>query len=423
MPRSKKSEIPEVQATENEVLVTEIVEQGESVAKEAPEEAVKSGILSPPDEAATVNKAASRKKKVTPELTEEPTENLEKNEAAETDSSAKEEPLPVLEPPLLTEEAEARRVDTQRILTIASHDNIETPEEQEATAWHEIRNAYRARRILTGMLGGLERSDSGTPIAIVYYNDYRVVIPYSEMMIELRNQETADNEHVNMDADETERLSIIRMNKLLNNMLGAEVDFIVKGIENQSRSIVASRKDAMMRKRKTFYFDLDSSDMYRIYEGRIVQARVIAVAEKGIRVEAFGVECPIFARDLSYDWVGDAHERYAVGDEVLVRINKINRESLEDLSIQADIRSVTGETTRDNLQKCRVQGKYAGTVTDVRAGVVYIRLAIGVNAIAHTCLDRRTPAKKDRVAFAATRLDEERNVAIGTITRILRQQI
>lgn len=32
--------------------------------------------------------------------------------------------------------------------------------------------------------------------------------------------------------------------------------------------------------------------MYRVYEGRIVQARVIAVAEKVVRVEVFGVEPP-----------------------------------------------------------------------------------------------------------------------------------
>ena len=43
--------------------------------------------------------------------------------------------------------------------------------------------------------------------------------------------------------------------------------------------------EAMMRKRQTFYFDLDPDGMYRVYEGRIVQARVIAVAEKVVRVE------------------------------------------------------------------------------------------------------------------------------------------
>lgn len=40
---------------------------------------------------------------------------------------------------------------------------------------------------------------------------------------------------------------MLRQNKILGNMLGAEIDFIVKGIDSRSRSIVASRKDAMLK--------------------------------------------------------------------------------------------------------------------------------------------------------------------------------
>ena len=203
---------------------------------------------------------------------------------------------------------------------------------------------------------------------------------------------------------------------------GADIDFVVRGIDSKTRSVVASRREAMMRKRQTFYFDLDAEGKYRIYEGRIVQARVIAVAEKVIRVEVFGVETSILARDLAWDWIGDAHERFSVGDEVLVRILNVRRNSLEDLGIRADIKSTSENTDRDNLQKCRIQGKYAGKVTDVHKGVVYVRLANGVNAVAHSCYDYRMPGKKDDVSFAVTHLDVERGIALGIITRIIRQK-
>lgn len=156
---------------------------------------------------------------------------------------------------------------------------------------------------------------------------------------------------------------------------------------------------------------------------RIVQARVIAVAEKVIRVEVFDVECSIMARDLAWDWIGDAHERFSVGDQVLVRILNVHRENPENISIKADIKSVFQNTSQDNLKKCRIQSKYAGKVTDVYKGVVYIRLANGVNAVAHSCFDYRTPGKKDDVSFAVTKLDEERGVAVGIITRIIRQNL
>ena len=322
------------------------------------------------------------------------------------------EELDVTKLPQANRRTTGKRSATPSVLTIESHTEIETQENLEEAAWHEIRNAYRTRKILTGVLGGIEQTEAGKTIAIVHYGDFRVVIPMKEMMINLNK--LSGQEYDNM---------MLRQNKILGNMLGSEIDFIVKGIESKSRSIVASRKEAMFKKRQLFYLNTDASGMYRIYEGRVVQARIIAVAEKVVRIEAFGVECSILARDLSWDWIGDAHERFSVGDQVLVRILRVTRNSLEDISIKADIKSVSDNTSHEALKKCRVQSKYAGTVTDVHKGVVYVRLTNGVNAVAHSCYDRRTPGKKDDVSFAITKIDQEQGVAVGIITRIIKQHL
>lgn len=301
------------------------------------------------------------------------------------------------------------------VLTLESRGEVETESAREDTIWHEIHNAYRTRKILTGQLGGIEQTDSGKTVVIVDYKGFRIVIPLKEMMIDLaQGRSTSGKEYAEL---------MLRQNKILGNMLGAEIDFIVKGIDSKTRSVVASRKEAMLKKRQIFYLDTDAAGMYRVYEGRIVQARVIAVAEKVIRVEIFGVECSIMARDLAWDWIGDAHERFSVGDQVLVRILNVRREGLEDMGVKADVKSVTQDTHHENLKKCRVQSKYAGKVTDVHKGVVYIRLSNGVNAVAHACYDYRTPGKKDDVSFAVTKIDEERGVAVGIITRIIRQNL
>lgn len=299
------------------------------------------------------------------------------------------------------------------VLTIINKDDVETESAREDAIWHEIHNAYRTRRIMAGQLGGIEQLDNGKTIAIVAYKGFRIIIPLKEMMINL-GRSPSGQEYAEF---------MRRQNKILGNMLGAEIDFVIKGIDSKTRSVVASRREAMLKKRQIFYLDTDDAGMYRIFDGRIVQARVIAVAEKVIRIEAFGVECSIMARDLAWDWIGDAHERFSVGDQVLVRILSVHRESPENISIKADIKSVSQNTSHDNLKKCRVQSKYAGKVTDVHKGVVYIRLANGVNAVAHSCFDYRTPGKKDDVSFAVTKLDEERGVAVGIITRIIRQNL
>ena len=300
-----------------------------------------------------------------------------------------------------------------RVLTIEAKDEVQTEEEQEAIIWHEIQNAHWTRRILTGTLDGVERTESGLTVAVVNYKGFRVAIPVKEMMI--------FNGRLPSGADFEELMA--RMRGILTARLGSEIDFMVKGHENKSRSVVASRRDAMYRKRQTFYLDRNERGEPMIYEGRVVQARVVAVAEKVVRVEVFGVECAILARGLSRAWVGNAADHYHVGDRILVRVQKISGTTVEDLAITADVRSLSADTASENLKKCVRQGRYAGRVTDVRGGVLYVRLNNGVNAIAHSCYDRRTPGKGDDVSFAVTRLDEEQGVAVGSITRIIKQNL
>ena len=314
--------------------------------------------------------------------------------------------------------------EMNNILTLENDAAVETQKSKEDLIWHEITNAYRTRRILTGMLGGIEKLEGGATITIVYYKNFRVVIPITEMMINLVEDETHNYGELSL-----------RQNKIVNTMLGCEIDFIIKGLDSKERSIVASRKDAMLKKRQIFYFDQDSSGTPKVYPDRVVQARVISVAEKVVRAEIFGVETSIPARDLSFDWLGDARERFHVGDHIdarerfhvgdhiLVRIQEVKAEDPEHISVRADVKSVEGDTSKANLALCKVQGKYAGTVEDIHNGTVFVRLQIGVNAIAHTCYDSRTVGKKDDVSFVVTHIDSERNVALGIITRIIRQNL
>ena len=338
---------------------------------------------------------------------ERPAEDMQ---TAEVRGEALEESAEAIQSGAVTETEEQKAP----VLTVEARGEVETEEVREDTIWHEIHNAYRTRRILSGQLGGVEQTDGGKTIAIVDYKGFRIVIPIKEMLV-TQGRFPSGQEYTDL---------MMQYNKLLNNMLGAEIDFIVRGIDSKTRSVVASRREAMLKKRQIFYLDTDNDGMYRVYDGRLVQARVIAVAEKVVRVEIFGIDYPILARDLSWDWIGDARERFSVGDRILVRILKVLRdEKPENISVTADIKSVSNNSIRENLKKCRVQGKYAGKVTDVYKGIVYIRLSNGVNAVAHSCYDARTPGKKDDVSFVVTRIDEERGVAVGIITRIIRRNL
>ena len=201
---------------------------------------------------------------------------------------------------------EALQAGAMGILTVDTDGQPRPLRGQEDVNWHELTNAFRTRKILSGMLGGIEKLESGWVVAVIQYKGYRVIIPMEEMMINLEGDGRENADTVN------------RQTRLANNMLGAEIDFIVRDMDQKTRSIVASRKEAMLRKRQLFYFTEGTDGHPMVRPGRIVEARVIAVAPKAVRLEVFGVECSLKARDMAWEWMVDANDKFANGDIVLV---------------------------------------------------------------------------------------------------------
>ena len=204
-----------------------------------------------------------------------------------------------------------------RVLAIDEESKVQSVEEKEAYLWMELRNSLRTKRSLTGILGGVERTSSGLPLAIVYYKDMRVVIPATEMNIRLEDhRENGDKELHN------------RYAQILSWMMGAEIEFTVSGPDRRSGSVVASRADAMRRKQRQFFLTPGRDGRPLVQEGTVAEARVIAVSERVVRVEIFGVEFPIFAREVAWEWVDDCNDYYGIGDRVLVKLLSIDRKSV-----------------------------------------------------------------------------------------------
>lgn len=258
-------------------------------------------------------------------------------------------------------------------------------QKQEDLVWHELTNAQRTRKILCGNLSGIERLDGGWVVAVIYYKGYRILIPMEEMMINLEGDGRENSDRLN------------RQTRLANNMLGAELDFIIRDLDPESGSIAASRKEAMLRKRAQFYLE---------HTG----------------LEVFGVECSLKARDMSWEWMRDANDRFAIGDVINVLVKKVTGENAEDLRIEVSAKEALPNSNKANLMQLRRQGKYVGTVTDVYRGTYFLCLDCKVNAVAHSCNTASLPGQGDEVGFLVTRVNEEREVAEGIITRIIKRR-
>lgn len=290
--------------------------------------------------------------------------------------------------------------------------NDEEPEEDEfETLWNEIVTFHRTRRIVPVIVTGIERTQLAGNVVVTYYKDQRILVPLTEMMINL-------SEEKGQGYTLTERLE-----RVCNTMLGAEIDVIIKGLDKKTGSVVASRQDAMLRKREKFYLTPLSDGLPQVREGRIVEARIIGVTQLVARLEIFGVETTMGASELSWDWLPNVSDKFHVGDKLNVLVKELKGDSADNLKIVADVKSITKNTSMENLSKCSVQNKYIGEITNVRNGVAYLRLKVGVNAIAHTNYDRRTPAKGDIVSFVITRINPEYGNVAGIITKIIKQSI
>ena len=68
-------------------------------------------------------------------------------------------------------------------------------------------------------------------------------VPMEEMLINLEGDGREKSDPLN------------RQIRLANNMLGAQLDFIIRDLDQESGSAVASRKGAMYRKRNQFYLE------------------------------------------------------------------------------------------------------------------------------------------------------------------------
>ena len=255
MPNTKKSETG-IQPNENELQLqsTTAAENGEAIPPAPAQEAEKP-------------KRTSRKKKAEA-VPANDAENTAAEKAAEVADSSLAQ---VVAKPHKTENTSF--LQSRSVLTIDAYADVQTQKDVDDTVWHEIQNAYFTKKILTGVLGGVEKMENGADVAVVHYKGFRIAIPLKEMSVPKSSDQRNFEEYLAL------------QRKFLSKILGAEIDFIIRGIDSASHSVVASRKDAMLKKRQTFYIEQDANGLHQIHPGRVVQARIIGVAEKTIRVK------------------------------------------------------------------------------------------------------------------------------------------
>ena len=124
------------------------------------------GVLDEPAEVVTVPED--------PQPSEKPKRTVRKRTAAKKTVEVEKQATPPTEDAAASAEPAPVAVHQRDILTLDARGEAETQAQMEDIIWHEIHNAYRTRRMLSGMLSGIERTEARKTIAIVDYKEFRI---------------------------------------------------------------------------------------------------------------------------------------------------------------------------------------------------------------------------------------------------------
>lgn len=291
------------------------------------------------------------------------------------------------------------------IVSIDEERTVQTTADKLQSDLLDLVESMKSRKVLTGTIQGVERSEENPNLsfAVIYHGEFKVIIPAEET--------------VEPPADFRDRLPGDVMHYLVTKRLGAEVDFIVKGVDPKSGIAAASRLEAMAAKRREYYFGTDRDGNNLLYEGISAEARIVSVIRAGIFVDMFGVESYIPLRELSYQrWV-DAGNHYQAGQRVLVKILNIDRSDRSNIKVSASVKQSGENPYEKALRRYTVGSRYVGTVSMVDTNGVFVSLDGGIDCLC-SYPKRGRPPRGSRVTVRILGINHDSNRIWGAITHM-----
>lgn len=226
-----------------------------------------------------------------------------------------------------------------------------TPEERQE--WNSIYASYRGRSALTGTIIGVDprsiyvwnpRTEKKEKLtmycAIVVPYRVRIMIPETEMWEE--GEERPDY--------------------VLQNMVGAKIDFIIIKVEREAGFAVGSRRLASRSQR---YFFAHREDLHGI--GARVKCQLMAVGPRRCLAECYGHDIDLTQREISYTAIPDLRNKYHAGVELdcIVKVYDPEKDELVISIKEIETNPFLGAELRHPVG-CRrlavISGKYGGGV-------------------------------------------------------------
>ena len=226
-----------------------------------------------------------------------------------------------------------------------------TPEERQE--WNSIYASYRGRSALTGTIIGVDpfsvqvrNPETGMMekqtmyCAIVVPYRVRIVIPSSEMW-------------------EKDK---VRPDFVLQNMVGANIDFIIIKVDREAGFAIGSRRLADRSQR---YFFAHRPNLNAV--GTQIKCRMLSVGPRRCLVDCYGHDIGLTQRELRYTAIPDLRTEYHPGQELdcIVKLYDSDTDRLEISVKETESNPFDGAEQRHPVGARRlamIAGKYGGGV-------------------------------------------------------------
>lgn len=291
------------------------------------------------------------------------------------------------------------------VVSIDERPTVETEADKAKNDLLDLLESQKTGRILTGTIQGVERpaDNPSRSLAVIYHGEFKVMIPAEEA--------------VEPPADYRGRLPEDVLHYMLTKRLGAEVDYIVKGIDPKSSLAVASRLEAMKSKRKAYYLGTDRDGNNLLYSGVCAEARIVSAIRAGIFVDLFGLEIYIPLRELSYQRWMDAAAYFQPGQRILVKVLEVDRSDRNQIKATASVKQAGENPYEKALRRYSVGNRYVGTVSMVDTNGVFVALDGGIDCLC-SYPKRGRPPRGSRVTVRILGINNDSNRIWGAITHI-----
>lgn len=260
---------------------------------------------------------------------------------------------------------------------------------QEKIVWQNINSSKEKGKVLEGKIIAIEvekMKEQNITCAIIDFKGIKVIIPATEITKDSKNDK-----------------------KLLRNMMGAEIKFIIVEVDKISSKAVGSRLKAMQR--------IQEINIKKVEVGDKVYAKIIGVWKKYIRIECLGLDFIIKAQDLLYGYIEDVSKLYKINEPIKVRIKEISEDNKK---MKISVKDLIDDPFKNIRKDFTEKGEYLATITGYTENGIFANIAQGVDTVCTlpTWLDR-PPFPGEKVIIKIYKILPEKRKIYSSLVKII----